>query len=129
MRIVIREGKFYRGNVEVKPEFGNWEQIRALKAEEAKGKMKTCEAKLTEQEIVKYYASVNFTCPLCSQANEIDYDDDLEEFPIDSSDVDELEVECCKCKHEFTIHADKSKKGCMSIYLSYDDPNSEETEN
>lgn len=112
----------------MKPEFGNWEQIRALKAEERKGKMTTCEAKLTEQEITTYYARVNFTCPLCSQANEIDYDDDVEEFPIDNSDVDELEVECCKCKHEFIIHADKSKKGCMSIYLSYDDPNSEESE-
>jgi hypothetical protein len=130
MRIVIREGKFYQGNVEVKPEFGNVEQIRALKAEERKIKSIICEAKLTEQEITQYYARVSFTCPLCSQKNQIDCDSDcdISEYPIDNSDVDTMEVECKKCKHEFTIHADKSKKGSMPIYLSYDDPNTGEME-
>lgn len=130
MRIIIRGGKFYQGNVEMKPEFGNVEQIRALKAEERKLKSIICEAKLTEQEITQYYARVSFTCPLCSQKNQKDYDStsDVSEYPIDNSDVDTMEVECCKCKHEFTIHADKSKKGSMPIYLSYDDPNAEDTD-
>jgi hypothetical protein len=106
------------------------EQIRALKAEERKIKSIICEAKLTEQEITQYYARVSFTCPLCSQKNQIDYDSDsdISVFPIGNSDVDTYEVECCKCENEFTIHADKSKKGSMPIFLSYDDPNAKETD-
>jgi hypothetical protein len=119
-KIVIRDGKFYKGNVEVKPEFGNREQIQALRDAERKASEERIEAKLIEQETITYYATVKFTCPVCKEDNEVDLlDDDPIEMGIDSSDVDNLDISCPHCDTDFTIEADKGR-GNMGISLIYD---------
>lgn len=121
--IIIRDGKFYRGGVEVKPEFGNREQINALQAELRKSSEEKVEAKLIEQETTKYYATVKFTCPVCKEDNEVDVlDDDPIEMGIDSSDVDNCDISCHYCDTDFTIEADKGR-GNMGISLIYGQDN------
>lgn len=118
--MIIRDGKFYKGNVEVKPEFGNREQIQALRDAERKASEERIEAKLIEQETITYYATVKFTCPVCKEDNEVDLlDDDPIEMGIDSSDVDNLDISCPHCDTDFTIEADKGR-GNMGISLIYD---------
>lgn len=118
--MIIRDGKFYKGNVEIKPEFGNMEQIRAIREAERKASEERIEAKLIEQETITYYATVKFTCPVCKEDNEVDLlDDDPIEMGIDSSDVDNLDISCLHCDTDFTIEADKGR-GNMGISLIYD---------
>jgi hypothetical protein len=123
MRIV--DGKFYKNNVEVKPEFGNIEQIRALQQALQQANKNTVEAKLIQEEKVLYYASVRFKCPICQQDNEVEVlEDDPSEWRIDNSDVNGYDITCTnsKCETEFTIEQDKTSKGNMGIVLTYDNP-------
>ena len=119
MAIEIRDGKFYKDGVEVKPTFGDTEQIRVLKEAERKAKEKKVDAKLISEEVATYYAVVKFKCPSCKYENSVDLlDDDPSEWDIDNSDVDQLECECGSCHLDFTINADKKSR--MKIYLTYD---------
>lgn len=119
MAIEIIDGKFYKDGVEVKPSFGDMEQIRALKEALAKAKEKKVDAKLISEEVATYYAVVNFKCPSCQHENSVDLlDDDRSEWDIDNSDVDQLECSCDSCRLDFTINADKKSR--MKIYLTYD---------
>jgi len=123
MRIV--DGKFYKENVEVKPEFGNIEQIRALQQALQQANKNTVEAKLIQEEKVLYYASVRFKCPICQQDNEVEVlEDDPSEWSIDNSDVNGYSITCTnsKCETEFTIEQDKTSKGNMGIVLTHDNP-------
>lgn len=121
MAIEIRDGKFYKDGVEVKPSFGDMEQIRALKEAERKANEKKVDAKLFSEEITTYYAVVKFKCPSCKHENTVDLlDDDPSEWNIDNDDVDQLECSCDSCRLDFTINADKSNKSRMKIYLTYD---------
>ena len=51
MGIIIKEGKFFKDGVEIKPEFGNWEQINLLKKyqEEQEEKVKQKEWQLKKK--------------------------------------------------------------------------------
>lgn len=121
MGIEIRDGKFYKDGIEVKPSFGDMEQIRALKEAERKANEKKVDAKLFSEEITSYYALVKFKCPSCKHENSVDLlDDEPSEWHIDKDDVDQLECSCSKCDLDFTINADKSDKKSMKIYLTYD---------
>lgn len=123
MSIEIRNGKMYKDGKEVKPTFGDLEQIRALKEAERKANEKKVNAKLIEKEITNYYAVIDFTCPICKEKNSVDvFEDAPQEYCIDKTDVDEIDVSCEKCHSDFTIHADTKGKGAMAIYLSYDPP-------
>ncbi len=120
-KISIIEGKFYKDGIEIKPEFGNIEQIQALKAAERKSNELEVEAKLIEKEIIQYYACIEFICPICKTKNSIDIDEDNpSEYCIDNSDVNGYDVTCTniKCNTEFTIEA--VKKSNMGIILKYD---------
>ena len=118
--LIIKNGKFYKGNVEVKPEFGNMEQIRALRAAERKANESKIEAKLIQEEKTSYYASIRFTCPDCNEHNEVDvHDDDPSDWQIDNSDVDSHEISCVYCGSCYTIEADKTQRGNLGIVLTY----------
>jgi transcription elongation factor Elf1 len=119
--IFIRDGKFYKDGVEVKPEFGNLEQIRALQAELRRANEKKIEAKLYQEEVSQYYASVKFTCPSCKNENHVDVlEDDPLDMHVDNSDVDGYDISCNHCDADFTIEADKTQRGNMGIVLVYD---------
>ncbi len=119
--IFIRDGKFYKDGVEVKPEFGNLEQIRALQAELRRANAKKIEAKLYQEEVSQYYASVKFTCPSCKNENHVDVlEDDPLDMHVDNSDVDGYDISCNHCDADFTIEADKTQRGNMGIVLVYD---------
>ena len=126
MSIIIRDGKFYKGNEEVKPEFGNKEQIKALQEALKKANMTKCDAKLSEGEISQYYPIIKFKCPFCEQYNIHEFQDEVGEYHIDNSDVEEMEIECSKCKQDFVVNADKTEKKRMAIYLSYHKENDDE---
>ena len=119
--LVIKNGKFYKGNVEVKPEFGNMEQIRALREAERKANASNIEAKLIQQEKTSYYASIEFDCPDCKKHNRVEiFEDDPSDYHIDNADVNNIDISCAFCDTDFTIEADKTSKGNMGIVLSYD---------
>ena len=119
--LIIKNGKFYKGNVEVKPEFGNMEQIRALRAAERKANEKKIDAKLYQEEVSQYYASVKFTCPSCKNENHVDVlEDDPLDMHVDNSDVDGFDISCNHCDADFTIEADKTQRGNLGIVLVYD---------
>ena len=123
MSIEIRNGKMYKDGKEVKPTFGDLEQIRALREAERKANEKRVNAKLFSEEISTFYAIVQFTCPSCKHENSFDFfEDEPKQWNIDKNDVDEIDVSCEKCDCDFTIHADTKGKGAMAIYLSYDPP-------
>ncbi len=118
--MIIRDGKFYKGNVEIKPEFGNMEQIRALREAERKANASKIEAKLIQEEMTSYYASVVFDCPDCKKHNRVDVlYDDPSDWQIDNSDVDSHEISCVHCGSYYTIEADKTQKGNLGIVLTY----------
>ncbi len=118
--LIIKNGKFYRGNVEVKPEFGNMEQIRALRAAERKANESKIEAKLIQEEKTTYYASIEFTCPDCKKHNQVEvFEDDPSDYHIDNADVNNIDVSCDYCNTYFTVEQDKTSKGNMGIVLSY----------
>jgi len=117
--LIIKNGKFYKGNVEVKPEFGNMEQIRALREAERKANESKIEAKLIQEEKTYYYASIEFTCPDCKKHNQVDVlDDDPSDWQIDNSDVDSHEISCVYCGSCYTIEADKTQRGNLGIVLT-----------
>lgn len=126
MSIIIKDGKFYKDGKEIKPSFGDLEQIRALREAERKANEKKTPAKLIEKEVKAYYACIEFTCPICKEKNSVDiFDDEPQECDIDNSDVDEFDVSCTQCDLDLTIHSDTNGKSRMSIYLSYDPPTDE----
>jgi transcription elongation factor Elf1 len=122
-KLELINGKFYRNGVEVKPAFGDWEQIKLLKEAERKANEKKVSAKLIREEIYQYYAVIAFTCPICKKENTVNmFEDEPSDWPIDNSDVDSYDVSCenIDCQHEFTIEAVKGSKSNMAIQLSYD---------
>jgi hypothetical protein len=122
-KLTLINGKFYKNGVEIKPVFGDLEQIKLLRAAERKANEKKVSAKLIEEEINQYYALIKFICPICKQDNSITIlEDDPSEWRIDNSDVDDYDISCknMDCQHEFTIEAIKDSKSTMAIQLSYD---------
>ena len=122
-KLTLINGKFYKNGVEIKPVFGDLEQIKLLRAAERKANEKKVSAKLIEEEINQYYALIKFICPICKQDNSITIlEDDPSEWNIDNSDVDDYDISCknMDCQHEFTIEAIKDSKSTMAIQLSYD---------
>jgi len=123
MGIEIMNGKFFKDGKEIKPTFGDTEQIRVLKEAERKANEKRVNAKLFSEEITTFYAIVQFTCPSCKHENSFDFfEDEPQQWNIDKNDVNELECSCKKCDLDFTINADKTDKKSMKIYLTYDPP-------
>ena len=122
-KLTLINGKFYKNGVEIKPVFGDLEQIKFLRAAERKANEKKVSAKLIEEAINQYYALIKFICPICKQDNSITiFEDDPSEWNIDNSDVDDYDISCKNrdCQHEFTIEAIKDSKSTMAIQLSYD---------
>lgn len=122
----LRNGKFYEGKTEIPPQFGNWEQIRLIRAEEIRLKMKeenepiqvNITAKNTSEETT-YYFSINaeFTC---SCGNKIKHgvsetesnDDDEYEVAMDfikDNDYEDITIDCDKCKAEYEFAMDKKE--------------------
>jgi transcription elongation factor Elf1 len=121
MSIEIINGKFLKDGKEIKPTFGDTEQIRVLKEAERKANERKVHAKLIEKEVTTYYACIEFVCPICKEKNSVDlFEDEPQEWNIDKNDVDGLYRSCKKCDLHFTINADKTDKKSMKIYLTYD---------
>lgn len=134
MKIV--NGQLIDKGVEVKPEFGNPEHIKALKnrlgesfyksrnfnkstediEEEFEGEMK-----MEIDEKCIYTFSMKFVCPKCGVKNTIECDDTFEDWEPDNSDVEELlgdEVECEDCNHKFSYEQDSNSFGTNYIIKS-----------
>lgn len=118
--LIIKDGKFYKNGVEIKPEFGNREQIQALRDAERKANETKIEAKIIQEEKTYHYATIEFTCPNCEKNNRVEvFEDDPSDWFIDNSDVDNIDISCPHCDTDFTIEADKGR-GNMAISLIYD---------
>lgn len=61
-------GKFYEGDIEVKPEFGNWTQINLLKEYEKRMQKGYLEVRIDEEEIITYFPSITYECPSCQKS-------------------------------------------------------------
>jgi hypothetical protein len=122
--ITIKDGKFYQDGKEVKPEFGNWQQIRALQAALRESNLESCSGTVVSEEVSQYYPIIVFKCPLCNTQNRQHFEDDVDEYHIDNSDVDGYEVSCTQCNTDFTVKAKKDSPR-NKITLLYDKPEEE----
>lgn len=121
MSYTIKDGKFYLNGEPVKPEFGNWEQIEALKQFQKKVDEGVFDAELHSEEVTRFYPLVKFDCPFCGTKNKHEFEDDESEWHIDNDDVDGLEVSCTGCDKEFEITKVKGKNHTITINLIKDE--------
>lgn len=105
--MILRDGKFYEGNVLVPLEFGNKEQIRLMN--EAKEHIEALKGDGLEVDVqieTKYFANIDLKC-LCGQTvwfNDIELDDD--------DKLDDLDGECTscpKCKKRYELSYDSGQ--------------------
>ena len=109
-KLIIKDGKFYKDNVEIKPEFGNREQIQALRDAERRANETRIEAKLIQEEKTFHYATIEFTCPDCKKHNRVEvFEDDPSDDYLMPNDVDNIDISCTYCDSDFTIEADKGR--------------------
>lgn len=121
MGIEIMDGKFFKDGQEIKPTFGDMEQIRALKEAEQKANEIKVNAKLYEEQTTTYYAVVKFDCPVCKYDNSIDLlDDEPSEYAITNRDVDAMKCKCDNCNLNFVVNASKNSR--HKIHLTYNEP-------
>jgi hypothetical protein len=83
MAIEIRDGKFYKDGVEVKPSFGDMEQIRALKDEEAE--RKKAEEKAKKEKVSDFFKKHTYmieTSLFEASSNENEYQTMLKAYKI-----------------------------------------------
>jgi transposase-like protein len=119
----LKDGKFYRGNEEVKPEFGNKEQIALIREAERIETMSVVMAKFESEEIITYQGVISFKCPVCQTDNRLK-DTEIEEGDVSPSDFDNTFWKCKKCSTEFEAFW---KKGMShkEIELRYEKEESE----
>jgi transcription elongation factor Elf1 len=118
-------GKFYRGNEEVKPEFGNWGMIRLLREAEARYDAGFVVGTVHNEEKTTYIGSIHFKCPKCNTENKVEFPDKQEDWEFDGNDYKDEVIECKNCKTDFNvIHTTDMKR--MEVHLSY--ANEEEVE-
>lgn len=105
-KLKLINGKFYRGNTEVKPEFGNVEMINLLKKA---GNEESIIGDFSSEEITTYVTTVNFTCH-CGCKNSEEIDEIFEDDEPSSYDLEDYEVSCSECSKVYTLkeHSDKS---------------------
>jgi hypothetical protein len=123
MSMELRNGKFFKDGVEIKPEIGNLEQIRLLKkvAEQMEGD--TIPAKLINEVVTTYYPKIVYDCPFCNCEKEYDFDDETDEFQYNSSEVDGWDLTCSGCNNEFTIEKIEGKKVGIVLRFEKDEEN------
>lgn len=102
-------GKFMRGDIEVKPEIGNPEQIALLQKIERERTQREKDANDVRLDVhihvedIKYEVVCEFRC-ICGnaiQARGINYTDDWEE--LESPDYEDWPIICDKCYREYEI--------------------------
>ena len=116
MSIEIKNGKFYRNGIEVKPTFGDWEQINALNKAMDVLKSGKVDAIVDSDEIVRYNPFIKFICPKCNEENKIYLDEEVEEDP-DAHSVEGEVIECETCSLEFEVMECKTKNYTNKIRL------------
>lgn len=103
------DGKFIRGDVEVKPEIGNTEQIALLQKIERERTQREKDAKAGRLDVdiyvedIKYKVVCKFTC-ICGnaiQARGINYTDDWEE--LENPVYEDGSIICNRCYREYEI--------------------------
>lgn len=117
MKLTIKEGKFYRGADEVKPEFGNMEQIQCIKD--------TIRKLIEEQEMVEalktglvldptvtaeYTAEVDFRCECGGRVYAEACADDEDDWQA----LADHDITCRSCKKEYRL---KVEAGDLIAFL------------
>lgn len=107
-KLTLKDGKFYRGTTEVKPEFGNKEQIALIRQMEARLEQSYTLGDLWDYEETTYVPMLRFDCPFCGKENKIKLDESSE-FPTDLSEFehDVLHISCDHCDEDFEMQYDK----------------------
>ena len=110
----IIDGKFYRDGVEVKPEFGNREQIKLLQDIEKLKNDKAILAVIDSEEITLYKPSLRFKCPSCNKNNFQD-DYDPEEYEVECDFFEHDTINCDHCTAEFEVETDRDKPYAIKL--------------
>lgn len=100
--MILKNGKFYKDNVEVPIEIGNKEQIALIKEYE-KNLVNGVELRLSINETTHYDLSCLWKCPNCQKTNYVEHDFNEEE-PSDDDIESVLEDEnyrCFNCRTQF----------------------------
>ena len=107
-KLTLKDGKFYRGTTEVKPEFGNREQIALIRQMEVRLEQGYTLGDLWDYEEVIYVPMLRFDCPFCNKENKIKLDESSE-FPTQLSEFshDVLDILCDYCNEHFELQYDE----------------------
>lgn len=103
------DGKFMRGDIEVKPEIGNPEQIALLQKIERERTQREKDAKAGKLDVeiytedIEYKVVCEFSCICRNKIKErnTNYTDDWEE--LESPDYEDWPIICDKCYREYEI--------------------------
>lgn len=102
--MILKNGKFYKDNVEVPIEIGNSEQIALLKKMQ-KSLEEGIELVVHIDEKTTYDLSCSFKCPLCNKVNEKEdgeYDFEPDDYEIEGFLESEV-FRCRQCKQEYEL--------------------------
>jgi DNA-directed RNA polymerase subunit M/transcription elongation factor TFIIS len=118
-------GKFYRGNEEVKPEFGNSEMIQLLREAETRYDAGYVTGTVHNEEKTTYTGSIHFKCPKCNSDEVYEFDDEQEDWHFDGNDYKDAVIECGSCNTEFTVVHTRDMKR-YEVHLTYEKEESDD---
>ena len=109
--MILKNGKFYKDNVEVPIEIGNKEQIALIKEYE-KNLVNGVDLRVSINEIIHYDLSAFWKCPCCSKTNYVEYnfcEDEPNDKDIESALEDE-NFRCYRCSTRFEFKVETLNK-------------------
>jgi hypothetical protein len=122
MKYEVKNKQLLCDGVAIRPEFGNMDHIKAFREAQERMKEGVVEARIENEEFVKYQGSIVWDCPCCGSKNKYT-DDDTDEDEADADDyVGVVDVYCKTCGLDFVADylTDKDGKKLYSkIALRY----------
>lgn len=103
----IINGKFMRDGVEVKPEFGNREQIALIRKMEEEMERGVVIADVVNVTRTMYKASIDYKCLECGDDQSYEFDDEQEDWEWDGPDFNKATIECDNCDTQYECEWDK----------------------
>ena len=103
----IVNGKFVRDGVEVKPEFGNREQIVLIRKTEEEMERGWVIADIVNVTRTMYKASIDYVCLECGCDQSYEFDDEQEDWEWDGPNFNKETIECESCGAEYECEWDK----------------------
>lgn len=106
----IINGKLMRDGLEVKPEFGNREQIALIRKHEELMERGWVMADVVNTTRTMYVASIDYTCLECGTYQSCEFPDEQEDWEWNGDDFNNDTIVCESCGAEYHCEWDKTMK-------------------